>query len=99
MARPEQQMPRRSIRTFALLAALMALLGVAATGCGTEDEDPKEDATEQTEGEDAAATDGEDAATDEEAAGEDAATDGEAADEGDDAAADEEKDGASDEDA
>ncbi len=77
--------PHRSLKTIALLAALTALMGVVATGCGTSDDDAKPDdrteepGTEETE--DGAATD-EDAASDEAAdeGGEEPAEDEEAAD-------------------
>ncbi len=35
MARPNDTTPRRSIKFLVMLAALAALMGVVATGCGT----------------------------------------------------------------
>ena len=81
--------PNRSLKTIALLAALTALMGVVATGCGTSDDDAKqEDKTEEPGSE--ATEDG--AATDEDAAGDEATDesgDEEATDEGGEEATDE----------
>jgi hypothetical protein len=79
----DMALPNRSLKTFALLAAVMAVMGVAATGCGTEDdaksgdektEEPADEATDTTEdgSGDEAADEGEEPAEDEAASDEDA---------------------------
>lgn len=81
--------PTRSLKTIALLAALTALLGVVATGCGTGDDDAKqEDTTEQPA----------DEATEDGPAGDEATDDGATGDEtGDDSADDDAADTSGDE--
>ena len=97
MARPDHTAPRprRSIGMLVLLAAMAALLGLVATGCGSEDEKKTEDPTEQA-GDEATSTTEDDAAGDE-ATGDEAAADEDAADE--DAAGSDDEEAPADDDA
>ncbi|MCW2926124.1 MAG: hypothetical protein JWM86_92 [Thermoleophilia bacterium] len=82
MARPESPAPRTTLRLLGLMAVLAALLGIVATGCGSEADD-------KATGDKGAQTDTDGEATDGEA-GEDAADDAATGDEaGNGAAADE----------
>lgn len=67
MARPNDTTPRRSIKFLVMLAALAALMGVVATGCGTSDDDTKKDDKTEQSGDDADAEAGEKPAEDEDA--------------------------------